>query len=384
VGRQDAVAAGTGPDELKGFRERRIAALFREVLGVEHVGATADFFELGGDERSALRLLDVIVEDSGVRLPREAMSADASVRGLARRVAETPATRTGTIVGFGTELPGQPLFCMMAAFQARTVARNFNALAGRPFYVVQQSGLEGPAPVDRSMRARARRAVDDIRSVQPHGPYSIAGYSNDANVALEAARLLTEMGECVDLIVVDMWAPVLGRLHRSALRVSARWKIVSERHPGSGPLNGSLRLALCARANLREVGDRLKWRALGRTAGRRQRPATLQTKLFAEVTKSAGRKYRARPCDLDVMVVRGAEFGDWEWKHRRTEPDLSWQRVTSGRVDVVPISGNHVTMIEDEGAPGLAQALAGTVVATASEAAGVRHDAMTEVRSGTL
>ena len=76
----------------------------------------------------------------------------------------------------------------MTAFQARSVGRAFNAAAGRPFYVVQPAGLEGRARPDRSVAGRARRAVDDIRAVQPHGPYLVAGYSYHGWVAFEAAR----------------------------------------------------------------------------------------------------------------------------------------------------------------------------------------------------
>jgi hypothetical protein len=41
-------------------------------------------------------------------------------------------------------------------------------------------------------------------------------------------------------------------------------------------------------------------------------------------------------------------------------------------------------MLEDEGAPGLAQVLADAVGATSSEAAGPQHEAKTEVRSTTV
>ena len=162
-------------------------------------------------------------------------------------------------------------------------------------------------------------------------------------------------------MVVDVWAPVLGRIRRSFLRVKARWKIVCERHPQRGWFYGPLRLALLARANLREVTSRLKWWSLGWTAGVIQRPATVQSKLFAELTKTADRCYRPARFDIDIVVVRAREFGGWEWALRRTEPDLSWNRITHGRIDVVPVSGDHVSIIEDGGAAELADVLTDAV-----------------------
>ena len=73
----------------------------------------------------------------------------------------------------------------MPAFEARVIGRSYNAIAGRPFYSVQPAGLEGRARVHRKIGKRARRAMADIRSVQPSGPYAIGGYSADCYVAYE-------------------------------------------------------------------------------------------------------------------------------------------------------------------------------------------------------
>ena len=89
-----------------------------------------------------------------------------------------------------------------------------------------------------------------------------------------------------------------------------------------------LRLALFARANVREALSRFKWWSLGWTAGVFPRRTAVQTKLFYELTRTADRAYRARPFDLDIVAIRGEEFGGWDWRLRRTEPDLSWHRIT--------------------------------------------------------
>src|SRR5690348_1524920 len=89
----------------RGFRERRVASLFEEVLGVPVERADADFFALGGDDRAAARLLDVVYEDAGVRLAPDAVVQHPTVRSLAGLVANSRASRRGRVVGYGTELP---------------------------------------------------------------------------------------------------------------------------------------------------------------------------------------------------------------------------------------------------------------------------------------
>jgi thioesterase domain-containing protein len=351
-----------------GFRERRVAALFTEVLGIERIGADDDFYALGGDAAAAGRLRDALAEDCGVRLPADALAAPVTVRTLVDRVGRSRPTRNTRVVGFGVDLPGPPLFCFMAGFQAGAIARAFNASAGRPFYAVQQAGLEGRSRVDRTIVKRARRAVADVRAIQLEGPYLLAGYSSDSRVALEVARLLLAAGERVELFaVIDMWAPVNRRLRRSWDRGRARAMTVRDRHPQKGVVYSCLRVALTVRVNLKESAKRFCWRTLGWTAGVFPRRIAVQSKLFHELTKTADRTYRGRPIDLDVFLARGQEFGGWEWALRRTEADFGWHRLASGRVDVVQLTSNHVTMLEDAGAPELAAVLAHAVDAASND-----------------
>jgi len=363
-GRRDRAEPG-GPSEAplatgpKGFRERRIASLFGEVLGVTVARADDDFFALGGDERLAARLLDVVAEDTGVRLPPGTVTECPTVRGLSRRVAGHPPTRAGRVFGYGTDLPGRPLFCLMPAFQARPVARRFNAAAGRPFYALQQSGLEGRARPDRTMARRVRRALADIRAVQPTGPYTIAGYSADSWIAFELSRRLRADGEVVDpLIVIDMWAPVYTRADTRRLARRRLWQLVVDWSPERGPWLDARRRALFLRELARDAAERAKWWMLGWTAGLVQWPSTKQTQVLFHLTGIAVSRYRPAPGSDDVVLVRAGPFGGLDWQVRRAEPDMSWSRVATGGVAVVPVAGDHISILEGEHACELGDALA--------------------------
>ncbi|MFE5831543.1 phosphopantetheine-binding protein [Streptomyces sp. NPDC056508] len=60
-------ASGTAPD-TSGSRAREVAALWAEVLGVPEVGVEDDFFALGGNSLSGIKIIERVAQDHGVQL----------------------------------------------------------------------------------------------------------------------------------------------------------------------------------------------------------------------------------------------------------------------------------------------------------------------------
>ncbi|HSL81321.1 MAG TPA: phosphopantetheine-binding protein, partial [Thermoanaerobaculia bacterium] len=63
--------------------EEEIAALWRELLGVEGLGVEDDFFDLGGHSLLATRILARLGDDFGVDVPLQALFEAPTVAGLA-------------------------------------------------------------------------------------------------------------------------------------------------------------------------------------------------------------------------------------------------------------------------------------------------------------
>src|SRR4029453_18247098 len=211
-----------------GSLEAQLIELWQEVLGVRPIGASDDFFELGGDSLTAARMAQQVADLTGSALPLGALYESPTVAGLARLLRE------------GTLAPGNPapavtlnrggdhtplvLFHGMltgGAFYALRLARRLGPR--QPVHVVPPfTGASGPVP--HTVEAMAAAALDLVRTLQPRGPYRLAGYCNGGLVAYEIARRLREAGETVELVALVAAAPVTplartGRVLRSAARL---------------------------------------------------------------------------------------------------------------------------------------------------------------------
>ncbi|MGI9472072.1 MAG: beta-ketoacyl synthase N-terminal-like domain-containing protein, partial [Rubripirellula sp.] len=94
-----------------------------------------------------------------------------------------------------------PLFCVHAADGFTKI---YHALADelgddQPVYGLLSPGVFG-LPIPDTVELLAANLVDEIRSVQPAGPYQLAGYCLGGTIALEIAQQLVAAGEKVSFL----------------------------------------------------------------------------------------------------------------------------------------------------------------------------------------
>ncbi|MFJ6381721.1 non-ribosomal peptide synthase/polyketide synthase [Kitasatospora sp. NPDC092039] len=185
--------------------ERVVCEVFAEVLGLERVGIDDNFFELGGHSLLAVTLVDrlrstlgVVV---GVRNLFEGPTVESLVRGLSR-----PAGVEGLKVLLPLRAGGErpPFF---AVHPAGGLSWCYAPLTGImpeewPLYGLQARGLSEPGALPGSVKEMAADYVEQIRAVQPSGPYHLLGWSLGGVVAQEMAVQLQAVGEEVGALVV--------------------------------------------------------------------------------------------------------------------------------------------------------------------------------------
>ncbi|MBB1258527.1 non-ribosomal peptide synthetase [Streptomyces alkaliterrae] len=188
-----------------GAVEETLCALFAEAVGLPSVGADAPFFEIGGNSLLAAGLMARV---------REAFDTELSVRALFE--APTPAALAARLTGAdggdaslavlfplrsGGEQP--PLFCVHpGAGVGWPYAGLLPELPDRPVYAVQARGLTEPDALPATIGELAADYVEQIRKVQPVGPYHLLGWSFGGVAAHEIAVRLREAGERVELLAV--------------------------------------------------------------------------------------------------------------------------------------------------------------------------------------
>jgi thioesterase domain-containing protein/aryl carrier-like protein len=186
--------------------ERRLAGLWEEVLKVAPIGVEDDLFSLGVDSLTAARLMARIERELSTDLPVGALFSAptiARMAGVLRGGAGRPRWPSLVAINPRREDSTQaPLFCVHGG--AGTVlfyAALARALgAGHPVYALHAQGLYGRHRAHTSIEEMAGAYVEQIRSVQPEGPYAIVGYCFGGLVAHEMAVRLRAQGQEIDLV----------------------------------------------------------------------------------------------------------------------------------------------------------------------------------------
>ena len=184
--------------------ERKLVALWEQVLDVHPIGVQTSFFDLGGQSLLAARLFMKISRVFGKDLPLATLFAAPTIEQLASELAEQKPHRYQTLVPIQPKGSEAPFFCVHGG-EGGTLF--LHRLAGRlgtkqPFYALQSEGLDGKGVTRRTVEQMASHYLAEIRKIQPRGPYYIGGYCFGGVVAFEMAQQLYRQDERAALLAL--------------------------------------------------------------------------------------------------------------------------------------------------------------------------------------
>ncbi|MBX9703372.1 MAG: amino acid adenylation domain-containing protein [Silvanigrellaceae bacterium] len=199
--------------------EKSLKNIWCSVLKIENLGIYDDFFELGGNSLSAMKIILLIKDQFSVNLSIRKLFEFPTIYSLAREIDNEKCAVTDRASGYNlpenlivplkSEGKKTPLFLVHpvggSVFWYKLLGKYFDT--NRPLYGIQDPGLDKNQLIFENLEEMASAYINSIQDIQPHGPYLLGGASFGSTVAIEMAKQLLDRGEIVTAIIsLDGWA----------------------------------------------------------------------------------------------------------------------------------------------------------------------------------
>ncbi|HVG07350.1 MAG TPA: amino acid adenylation domain-containing protein [Thermoanaerobaculia bacterium] len=319
--------------------EHELAHLWEEALGTGPIGVRDDFFALGGHSLLAVRLMSRIEERLGRALPLTALFTAGTVEGMAALLREEmTAGPSSNLIPLQAKGGKPPFFWVHPAggdvLCYAGLARHLGD--DQPFYGIQADGENPPSRIEEM----AERYIQEVRRIQPEGPYFLGGWSLGGAVAFEMARQLRAAGATVALLaVIDGALTVESGPEESdadfLLDIAA---YVGNFHGRAPEVSRDRLEALDADGQIAYVTERLAAiDFLPPGSGEAQLRRVLAV---YRANARAARRYRPGSYPDGLVLLRAEESP-------HAEADLGWRRFVDGTVEIHTVPGNHLTLLAE-------------------------------------
>lgn len=338
--------------------EEKLVKIWEELLQTQPIGVRDNFFELGGHSLMAVHMFSRLNHEFSVNLPLATLFREATVEYLAQTIQDRSGPTTwSSLIEIEPQGDHPPFFCVHGItgdilwFRelAQCLAPDY------PFYGLQSRGLDGIQDPLAHIEEMAAHYIEEIRKLQPGGPYYVGGASFGGAVALEIAQQLTSQGEQVAMLAIFDHSPpnVHTKENNSKLK---RYFIITSRvirnFPGwfgefikMGPSKIWMRIRRKLRL-MRKVRGQAGAPSLGQfdaedlidfaseLSARRQQLIALNFEAI--------KAYVPKPYSGQVTLFRALNRPLLNTR----DPQAGWQVLAPGRVQVLDIPGSHEGMFK--------------------------------------
>jgi FkbH-like protein len=358
--------------------QRKLVALWQELLNVDEVGVEDDYFALGGTSLLAAQMFAEIAKRFAVKLPLTTILDCPTIRLLAPRVEPQADLRSGILIELKRGGPG----CLFLIHDGDGETLLYRNLARRLPDGVAVYGIE-PRRLSRVPLAHtriedmARFYIKEMRSKQPRGPYMLGGLCAGGVIAYEMASQLISAGETVKLVaLLDAAKPRARKRtgHISKQRVRRLEAVFAgvrgERGIYVERLYASIMAALSKlksflvwefSSRAKRLTTRFRFRLLHELLMRgRPWPPSLTELSVRDIYDSAEARYFPKPLSNAGVVLLRAESGDeYDQAYREvySEDTFDWISVAEDII-VIDVKGGHSSMLQEPFVESLAGALA--------------------------
>jgi thioesterase domain-containing protein len=198
----------------------------------------------------------------------------------------------------------------------------------QPVYALQPPGLDGKENFLIRLEDIAAHYLKEIKTVQPHGPYYLAGYSFGGVVTFEIAQQLVANGDKVGLLVLldTTW-----RYWENSRQASTFTGTLRHYGRRMGDLFRTPEELVDVIGNRTHMALRKVFRAVGR-------PMPLGS--VEDANWFAVTNYEAKPYPGRLVLIRCSE------RPGHKDDLFGWRNLSSG-IEVKDTPGNHMTIVKE-------------------------------------
>ncbi len=328
--------------------ERQLTQIWEEVLGIEPIGIQNNFFELGGNSLLAVQMLAEVEKQCGKNLPITTLLSSPTIEELAKVLCSLEEhTMVGDLVPLRRTGTKPPLFCIYGILLYQDLVNQLDS--NQPVYgvylqeeveLIKTGNVDLHNSIFSSVETIAARYLQAIRTLQPHGPYYLAGESFGGVVAFEMAQQLQAAGEEVALVALfDSLAP--NSLARMPLvqRLKLHGQLLLKQGlpyllEKAQPLINSLQQKFLTRTNKdsQPSEDILQ-------TDTEKAPQDIRQ----EVRQRTSRLYFPQPYSGKMVLFYALERDAFEGEGDR---DLGWKSVAAGGLQIYDVPGDHLGILK--------------------------------------
>ncbi|OAV43680.1 condensation domain-containing protein [Lewinella sp. 4G2] len=314
--------------------EFELVRIWEELLKLSPIGVEDDFFMAGGTSLLALRLFHRVEESFGKKFSIISIVRHRTIRQLAQLIQDGE-TDDGwnTIVPLKATGTKPAIWCFHAGqghvLFYHPMVKHLDA--DRPVYAIQPNGLNGVDEVHGSIAEMASHYLEEMRKIQPAGPYLLLAYCYSTAICVEIHHQLVAAGEAPPILLIVDSAPKAKELDKLMVhrqnRHDARW-VMGRLYRGEFKKLG--RSLLTDYAPERLLNEELKDERVSNAAKNRFLPSY--------------EAYIWRPINTEVALFRSEDYRAGDHKDWHLD---SWNILSDNQLRTFAVAGEHKHLFEE-------------------------------------
>lgn len=310
--------------------ELELTKIWEKLLNTSPISTTSNFFSLGGKSLMAVQLFASIKEQYDLNLPPTLLLKNPTIEKLAAIISSGEISSWSSLVPLRASGNKPPLFCFHAAgghvMFYNDMAEKINE--NIPIYGVQPKGMDGSKIEYNTINELANFYLEEIKSIQPEGPYHLLGTCFSNAVTFEIAKILLAQNEKIgNLFIIDSGPPlIIPRPKFNSVRLFAKW---------------------LSKGDIKSIRDAIKGKVVKKQPDWVLDDTTLQEKnliLVQERLKNLLKGYVWEPLPVKMILIRSSEYNNNKEKDFHI---TAWNKLAKKGLDTIVLDVAHYDVFKN-------------------------------------